>query len=59
MIIKDTDGNTFKKKIKSRHGEKFNLGDYVIWNNQYWLITLLDPDEKPGTEDICIFVQCH
>lgn len=46
MIIKDTDGNTFKKKIKSRHGEKFNLGDYVIWNNQYWLITLLDPDEK-------------
>ena len=36
-----------------------NLGDYVIWNNQYWLITLLDPDEKPGTEDICIFVQCH
>lgn len=46
MIIKDTDGNTFKKKIKSCHDEKFNLGDYVIWNNQYWLITLLDPDEK-------------
>lgn len=46
MIIKDTDGNTFKKKIKSRHEDKFNLGDYVIWNNQYWLITLLDPDDK-------------
>lgn len=46
MIIKDTDGNTFKKKIKSRHDEKFNLGDYVFWNNQHWLITLLDPDEK-------------
>lgn len=46
MIIKDTDGNTYKKKIKSCHNDKFNLGDYVIWNNQYWLITLLDPDEK-------------
>ena len=46
MIIKDTDGNTFKKKIKSRHEDKFNLGDYVIWNNQVWLITLLDPDDK-------------
>lgn len=46
MIIKDTDGNTFKKKIKACHDDKFNLGDYVLWNNQYWLITLLDPDEK-------------
>lgn len=46
MIVKDTDGNTFKKKIKSCHDEKFSLGDYVIWNNQFWLITLLDPDEK-------------
>lgn len=46
MIIKDTDGNTFKKKIKSRHEDKFNLGDYVVWNNQVWLVTLLDPDDK-------------
>lgn len=46
MIIKDTDGNTFKKKIKSVHGNKFNLGDYVKWNNQMWLITLADVDEK-------------
>ena len=46
MIIKDTDGNTFKKKIKSVHGNKFNLGDYVNWNNQMWLITLVDVDEK-------------
>ena len=46
MIIKDTDGNTFKKKIKSPHGRKFNLGDYVQWNDQVWLITLLDPDDK-------------
>ena len=46
MIIKDTDGNTFKKKIKSPHGRKFNLGDYVQWNGQTWLITLLDPDDK-------------
>lgn len=46
MIIKDTDGNTFKKKIKSVHGNKFNLGDYVEWNGQKWLITLVDVDEK-------------
>lgn len=46
MIIKDTDGNTFKKKIKTKHQDKFNLGDYVIWNNQVWLITLVDVDDK-------------
>lgn len=46
MIIKDTDGNTYKKKIKSPHDKKFNLGDYVKWNGQYWLITLMDYDDK-------------
>lgn len=46
MIIKDTDGNTFKKKIKSRHDDKFNIGDYVNWNGQHWLVTLIDTDEK-------------
>lgn len=46
MIIKDTDNNTFKKKIKSVHRNKFNLGDYVEWNNQKWLITLIDADER-------------
>jgi len=46
MIIKDTDGNVFKKKIKSCHDDKFNLGDYVIWNNQHWLIMAIDPDGK-------------
>lgn len=46
MIIKDTDGNTFKKKIKSPHNKKFNLGDYIEWNGQVWLVTLLDSDEK-------------
>lgn len=46
IIIKDTDGNTFKKKIKSKHEQPFNLGDYIEWNNQIWIITLIDPDEK-------------
>lgn len=46
MIVKDTDGNVNKKKIKTRHDDIIKLGDYVIWNNQYWLITLLDPDDK-------------
>lgn len=46
IIIKDTDGNTQKKKIKSRPSQPFNLGDYIKWNEQIWLITLLDPDDK-------------
>ena len=46
LIIKDTDGNTFKKKIKSKHSTPFNLGDYIEWEGQIWLITLLDPNEK-------------
>lgn len=46
MIVHDTDLNVHKKKIKSRHEDVFNLGDYVIWNDQVWLITLIDPDNK-------------
>lgn len=46
MIVHDTDGNTYKKKIKSRHDDKFNLGDYIEWNGQVWIVTLLDSDEK-------------
>lgn len=46
MIIKDTDGNTYKKKIKSPHNQKFNLGDYVEWNGQIWIVTLIDSDDK-------------
>lgn len=46
MIIKDSDGNVFKKKIKSCNSDMFNLGDYVIWNNQHWIIMAIDPDEK-------------
>ena len=46
MIIKDTDGNTYKKKIKSKKEDRFNIGDYVQWNNQIWLITLVDSDER-------------
>ncbi|WP_313069774.1 hypothetical protein [Lacrimispora sp.] len=46
IIIRDAEGNTFKKKIKTKHSTPFNLGDYIEWNNQYWLVTLIDPDEK-------------
>ena len=46
LIIKDTDGNTFKKKIKSKNSAPFNLGDYIEWNNQIWLVTLLDTNDK-------------
>ena len=46
MIIKDSEGNPFKKKIKSKHSSPFNLGDYIEWNNQIWLITMVDSDDK-------------
>lgn len=46
MIIKDTDNNTFKKKIKTVHDEKLNLGDYIEWNHQKWLVLLLDVDDR-------------
>lgn len=46
MIIRDTDNNTYKKKIKSRHNDIIRLGDYVEWNDQIWMITLLDSDDK-------------
>lgn len=46
LIVKDTDGNTFKKKIKAKNSTPFNLGDYIEWNGQIWLITLIDPNEK-------------
>lgn len=46
MIIKDTDGNTYKRKIKTRHDDYINLGEYVFWDNQHWLITFLDVDDK-------------
>lgn len=46
LIIKDTDNNTFKKKIKSRPSKPFNLGDYIEWNSQIWLVILLNTDDK-------------
>lgn len=46
LIIKDTDNNTHKKKIKSKHSSPFNLGDYIKWNNQMWIVMSLDPDDK-------------
>lgn len=46
MIVRDTDNNTYKKKIKSKHEDKFNLGDYIEWNGQMWIVALIDSDEK-------------
>lgn len=46
MVIKDTDNNTYKKKIKSRNGDFFNVGDIITLNSQQWIVTALDPDDK-------------
>lgn len=56
MIIRDTDNNTHIKRIKSVHEEPLNLGDYVDWNGQKWLVTLVDVDDKTwnrGTMYLC------
>jgi len=45
LIIRDAN-NTFKKKIKSRPGQKVNLGDIITWGKQKWIVTSLDPDDK-------------
>ena len=46
LIIKDTDGNTYKKKIKAKHSTPFNLGDYIEWNGQMWIVMLIDTNDK-------------
>lgn len=49
IIIKNTDLNSDQKKIKSRPGQPFNLGDYILWNGQMWLVVVVDPDDKSHT----------
>lgn len=44
LIIKGTSG--YVKKVKSVHNEPFNIGDYIQWGEQWWLVTSLDPDIK-------------
>lgn len=46
LIIKDTDGNTYKKKIKSKHDDYYKLGDYIFWDGQTWIVYSLDSDDK-------------
>lgn len=55
MIVRDTEGNVHKKKIKSKHGDKFKLGDYVEWNGQHWLITLIEHDDKTWNRGYMFF----
>ena len=54
LVIKGTSDN--KKKIKAKHSTSFCLGDYITWNNQIWLVTSLDPDDKThhnGVMSLC------
>ena len=46
LIARDADANTMQKKIKARPGQCVNLGDYIQWGNQTWIVTLVDPDNK-------------
>lgn len=58
LIIKDSDSEPWKKKIKSKHSTPFNLGDYIEWNNQIWIITIVDVDDKTyhsGYMYLCTF----
>lgn len=58
LIIKDSDSEPWKKKIKSKHSAPFNLGDYIEWNDQIWLVTIVDVDDKTyhsGYMYLCTF----
>jgi len=46
MFEHDTSKNTFMRKIKTKHGDMFNLGEYIIWNDQVWIVGLVDYDDK-------------
>ena len=44
LIIKGT--NDYTKKIKALQSDPFNLGDYIRWKNQVWIVTSIDTDDK-------------
>lgn len=57
LIIKGS--NDYTKKIKAKKSSPFNLGDYINWNNQIWLITSIDTDDKvhcSGVMSLCTVV---
>ena len=54
LIIKGT--NDYTKKIKALQSDPFNLGDYIRWKNQVWIVTSIDTDDKvhcSGTMSLC------
>lgn len=54
LIIKGS--NDYTKKIKAKQATPFNLGDYIRWKNQVWIVTSLDTDDKvhcSGTMSLC------
>lgn len=56
LIIKGS--SDYTKKIKALKSSPFNLGDYINWNNQVWLITSIDTDDKAhcsGSMMLCTY----
>lgn len=54
LIIKGS--NDYTKKIKAKQATPFNLGDYIRWKNQVWIVTSIDTDDKvhcSGTMSLC------
>ena len=54
LIIKGS--NDYTKNIKALQSDPFNLGDYIRWKNQVWIVTSLDTDDKihcSGTMSLC------
>lgn len=46
LIIDSNNSHPYIKEIKSLPGETFEVGNYVIWQNAYWLITEADYDSE-------------
>lgn len=51
-VLLTTTNTINKKTICSMPDETFNLGDYVLWNDSYWLITQIEIDDKVYTRGV-------
>src|SRR5574344_171165 len=51
--------NKYKKSIKSRPNESFNVGDLIVWDDNNWIITEVDSDNQiytKGTIEQCNYI---
>lgn len=57
LLIVHMTSEKYKKSIKSRPDETFNLGDVITWNGLNWIIIEVDADSQIYTKGVMI--QCN